>query len=173
MTTETTSLVSPVAADPPCVGGVSGFYDFPEEIQLCILSFLSPSDIAAFAATSKRSLSFCHSDAACASAGLWSFMCHLRWDSLTQIPRWGGGRFSYRSLYRTLDRWENLIGFWRRIGLGPPSASSPPLVFFEWGSSFLIGSRLLASLSAISTRSAGSTSRRGTSSKLLILIWSR
>ncbi|KAJ0699957.1 putative F-box domain-containing protein [Helianthus annuus] len=38
------------------------FSDFPEDVQLCILSFLTPPEISSFACTSKRFLTLCRTD---------------------------------------------------------------------------------------------------------------
>ena len=116
------------------------FPDFPEDVQLCILSFLPPSDIATFACTSKRFLSLCTSD-----SRLWFTMCERRWGSKTEIRKWVRGAITYRHLYRTLSEWENLIGFWRRSGPGSAVISSPSLVFFEWGDCCVSGFRVSAS----------------------------
>ncbi|VFQ93986.1 unnamed protein product [Cuscuta campestris] len=111
------------------------FADYPEDVQLCILSFLTPAEISAFACTSKRFVSLCRDN-----QRLWFSMCDRRWGSKTLIKKWGNGKISYKLLYKTLHECENLIGFWRRSGAGVDSGISGHLVFFEWGPFYVSGS---------------------------------
>ncbi|KAJ4832424.1 hypothetical protein Tsubulata_043853 [Turnera subulata] len=53
---------------------VSSFSNFPEDVQLCILSFLSPAEIANIALTSKRFAPLCRND-----SKLWHSLCARQW----------------------------------------------------------------------------------------------
>ncbi|XP_039120877.1 F-box protein At3g12350 isoform X1 [Dioscorea cayenensis subsp. rotundata] len=113
---------------------VQSFADFPEDVQLSIISFLLPAELSSFACTSRRSASLCSSSA------LWNAMLNRRWGSKTLVRRWTAtSALPFRRLYKVLDAWDALLGFWRRIGQGT-AAGTPPLVFFEFGTSFISGS---------------------------------
>ncbi|XP_074264055.1 F-box protein At3g12350-like [Silene latifolia] len=122
------------------------FSDFPEDVQLCILSFLTPSDISAFACTSKRYASLCH-----VASHIWYALCDRKWGPHTHITKWCDGHVtSFKLLFSTLSELDRLIGFWRRSGSATANVNGSasgiigdaPLVFFEWGVSCVTGSRV-------------------------------
>ncbi|XP_073126408.1 F-box protein At3g12350-like [Henckelia pumila] len=119
------------------------FSDFPEDVQIRILSFLDPSELESFARTSTTSLALCRDD-----ERLWFLKCGRRWGSQTQIKNWGGRKISYRHLYHLLEKYENLIGFWFLDYYSTISPSlSTFLVCFEWGSFYITGYRVSPSKS--------------------------
>ncbi|KAK1391555.1 F-box protein [Heracleum sosnowskyi] len=124
------------------------FSEFPEDVQLIILSFLTPSEITSFSCTSKRFNSLLN-----AESKLWFFLCARKFGSKTQINKWGSGQISYKCLYKILSELEILIGFWRRSGPskndggggGDKDDVAPVLLCFEWGPCYVIGYRVLGS----------------------------
>ncbi|XP_075516880.1 F-box protein At3g12350-like [Primulina tabacum] len=113
------------------------FIDFPEDVQLCVISFLHQLELEAFASTSKKYFDLCNND-----ERLWFLKCSHRWGSQTQIKNWGGGKISYRNLFRLLNQYENLIGCWIYDYI---SAGYSKLVLFEWGPFYITGNRVLPS----------------------------
>lgn len=116
------------------------FTELPDDIQVNILSFLTPSEISAVACTSHRFSPLP------GLPSLWHAMCDRRWGQFTSPASWGPNCTS-RRLYRALNQWENLIGFWRRIGHGYGSATGAhatchPLLFFKWNSNCITGSQV-------------------------------
>ncbi|KAJ3697532.1 hypothetical protein LUZ61_001237 [Rhynchospora tenuis] len=113
------------------------FIELPDDIQVNIFSFLNPCEISAVACTSRRFSPLPGSPL------LWLAMCDRRWGQFTSPASWGRS-CTPRRLYRALDQWENLIGFWRRIGHGHGSggadATCHPLLFFQWNSDCITGS---------------------------------
>ncbi|KAJ3675597.1 hypothetical protein LUZ60_004639 [Juncus effusus] len=118
------------------------FTDLPSDIHLNILSFLPPSSISAVACTSRRFSPLP------TSPSLWLAMCDRRWGRFTSPGSWAAPNCgsASRRLYNALDKWENLMGFWRRIGHGHGSggahAARYPLVFFEWNENSITGFRV-------------------------------
>lgn len=105
-----------------------------EDAIVCILSFLSPDEITACRCLNRRLRDLCSDD-----ARVWLAICERRWGTSTEIRRWGNGKIKYRLLYDILERWHNLIGFWRGVGHG----GNGPLVVFDWGAYSVVASRIM------------------------------
>ncbi|KAL8096246.1 F-box protein At3g12350-like [Apium graveolens] len=120
------------------------FPDFPEDVQLTILSFLNQSEISAFSCTSKRFYALCSHD-----SKLWFSLCDRKFGSKTRVSKWVSGQITYKRLYKTLCELDGLIGFWRRSGeriknCGNGNAGDfvPALLFFQWGDCCVTGCRV-------------------------------
>lgn len=112
--------------------------DMTEDTLSCILSFLSPTDISACARVCRRLREICREE-----RKVWLPMCERRWGLFTHLANWGNARISYKLLYRTLIRWENLIGFWRRVGNGRWGS----LALFEWAPHCIVGHKVVPAVS--------------------------
>ncbi|KAH9303820.1 hypothetical protein KI387_008224, partial [Taxus chinensis] len=110
------------------------FSDVAEDVVICILSFLSPSEISACRCLNRRLHGLCSDD-----RKVWFAMCERRWGAKTEVKKWGNGKIKYRVLYEFLEKWENLVGFWRGVGQGRLG----PLVTFDWGNYSMIGNRII------------------------------
>ncbi|XP_057832252.2 F-box protein At3g12350 isoform X2 [Cryptomeria japonica] len=108
--------------------------DLAEDVVVRILSFLSPAEIAACCCLSRRFHGLCTDD-----RKVWMAMCEKRWGAKTDVKKWGNVKISYMVLYQVLDKWDNLVGFWRGVGRG----GHGPLVTFDWGHNCLIGTRII------------------------------
>ncbi|GAA0140706.1 hypothetical protein LIER_02007 [Lithospermum erythrorhizon] len=118
------------------------FNEFPEDVQLYILSCLNPQEISIFGCTSKQYSLICRDD-----QRLWFSMCHRKFGSNTNIAKWSLEGISYKQLYKTLQEFDNIIGFWRLScppsqGHIPSTILPPSLVLFEWGPFYIIGFKI-------------------------------
>lgn len=105
-----------------------------EDAVVCILSFLSPDEISACRCLNRRLRDLCSDD-----RRVWLAVCQRRWGASTEVRSWGSGKIEYRLLYDILERWDNLVGFWRGVGHG----GNGPLVVFDWGPCCIVASRIM------------------------------
>ncbi|KAK9803934.1 hypothetical protein WJX72_006279 [[Myrmecia] bisecta] len=138
-------------------GGWSPLLNLPACVLEHILGLLDVRDIASCGETCKELR------LAAASDGLWRGICRVQWSSHTQLADWIIGRSlgcfvlrehealaprNYRSLYRLLSKYEQLIGIWRGEPPGRPdmpagNALRESLYEFRWQHDCIEGSQLI------------------------------
>eukprot|EP00249_Psilotum_nudum_P005276 c18728_g1_i2 orf=198-1742(+) len=116
--------------DPGCVT----LNELTDDALASVLSFLSFADILAVSCVNRRLRELCREE-----RKVWVAMCERRWGKLTNLMLWSQAPISFRLLYMTLGRWENLIGFWRGVG----NRGWGSLVLFVWSARYIIGYKIV------------------------------
>eukprot|EP00897_Mesotaenium_endlicherianum_P000296 jgi/Mesen1/10267/ME000778S09600 len=109
-----------------------------DDVLAAILSCLPACDVASCACVCQRLCQLARND-----LKVWLPMCERRWGDRIDVRDWHrgeGGGLTYRHLSATLERAEELIGFWRSVGGEGDPAS---LLCFGWGEGFIEGFRVL------------------------------